>query len=176
MYEVMGNLAYYPPYYNATTELCLPPISPPIVPPDTSPLAIVWTSLLLLAQIESYSITHFSVVQSFGGIILDHSQQNKPGTQSRRARTVASRRREPDAGSMEDLARLQRSSLKSDLFVAAQKTKREDAGNFEDFKVCSVDVEKVSGYKPSALAALSIRAIPSVIGLCLNTYKHIQLP
>ena len=24
MYEVMGNLAYYSPYYNATTELCLP--------------------------------------------------------------------------------------------------------------------------------------------------------
>ena len=24
-----------------------------------------------------------------------------------------------------------------------QKTKREDAGNFEDFKVCGVDVEKV---------------------------------
>ena len=91
-------------------------------------MAIVWTSLSLLAQIESYSITHFSVVQSFGGIILDHSQQNKPGIYGER--TVVSRRREPDAGSIEDLARLQRSGPKSDLFVAAQKTKREDAGKF----------------------------------------------
>jgi hypothetical protein len=60
---------------------------------------------------------------------------------------------------MEDLARLQRSGRKSDLFVAAKKMKREDAGNFEDFKVCSVDVEKVSGKKPSALATLSIRPL-----------------
>jgi hypothetical protein len=60
---------------------------------------------------------------------------------------VVSRRKELDAGSMEDLARLHRSSLKSDLFVVAQKTKREDAGNFKDFKVYSVDVEKVSGYR-----------------------------
>jgi hypothetical protein len=58
--------------------------------------------------------------------------------------TVVSRRREPAAESVEDLARLQRSGLESDFFVAAQKTKREDAGNFEDFTVCSVDVEKVS--------------------------------
>jgi hypothetical protein len=37
----MGILACYPPYYNATTELCLPPISPQIVPPDTSRLRVV---------------------------------------------------------------------------------------------------------------------------------------
>jgi hypothetical protein len=40
----------------------------------------VWTLLLLLARMESHSISSLSVVQPFGGIILDHSQQNKPGT------------------------------------------------------------------------------------------------
>jgi hypothetical protein len=80
VYEVYGNLACYPPYYNATTELCLRPISPPIVPPDTS-------RPITLSLCQRTSIT--SVSQTAGNLLRTGMTLRKgmPGTTSKNIQT-----------------------------------------------------------------------------------------